>query len=106
MGLHLGRGLCPGRDLYRDPDPGRRSGPLRPDLPEVLEVLLAQLLEWWSSRQPTATARTNPQLMISSFSLPLASLGQIVPTAHKQNRTGSAQLEAVPIRTVSKRVET
>jgi hypothetical protein len=76
-GLHLGP--CRGRDLYRDPDPGRRSGPLRPDLPEVLEVLLAQLLEWWSSRQPTATARTSPQLMISSFGLPCSVAWAICP---------------------------
>jgi hypothetical protein len=67
--LHLGRGLCPDRGLYRDPGLDRRSGPTRLDLPEVLAALLARLLESWSTRQPTATARTNPQLMISSFRL-------------------------------------
>jgi hypothetical protein len=70
VGLHLGRGPYLGRDLCRDPD--RRSGRPHLDLPEVLEVLLAPPLEWWSTRQPAATARTNPQLMISSFSLPYA----------------------------------
>src|SRR5271168_3891743 len=74
VGLHPGRGLCPGHDLCRGPD--RRSGPQRLDLPEVLGVLLARPLEWWSTRQPAAIARTNPQSMISSFRFsPMASLG-------------------------------
>ena len=63
VGLHRGRGLCPDRDLY----PGLRSGRPRLDLPEVLEVLPARPLEWWSTLQPSATARTNPQSMIFSF---------------------------------------
>ena len=82
MRLRLARGLCPDRGLYRGPGLDRRSGPTRLDLPEVLEVLLAQPLEWWSTRQPTATARTNPQLMISSFRFSLMpTLAQIAVAA-------------------------
>jgi len=80
VGLHLGRGLCPGRDLY--PGRGLRPGRPRLDLPGVLEVLVARPLEWWSTRQPAATAQTNPQLTISSFRFSLMpSLAQIAVAA-------------------------
>jgi hypothetical protein len=110
VGLH--RGLCPGRGLCRDhgPDRGLRPGRPRLDLQEVLEVLRARPLEWWSTRQPAATARTNLQLAISSFRFSLwRHFGKLSPpqaTAHDEDRTGSEQPGAVPIRTVSKPVET
>jgi hypothetical protein len=110
VGLH--QGLCPGRGLCRDhgPDRGLRPGRPRLDLQEVLEVLRARPLEWWSTRQPAATARTNLQLAISSFRFSLwRHFGKLSPpqaTAHDEDRTGSEQPGAVPIRTVSKPVET
>jgi hypothetical protein len=108
VGLHRGRDPCPdpcpGRDLCRDPDPDRRSGPMCLDLPEALEVLLALPLEWSSTRPLAATARMNPQLMISSFRFSLwrrlGKLSRPQATAHNEDRTGTAQLRTVPIRTV------
>ena len=86
VGLHRGRDLCPdpcpGRDLCSDPGRGRRSGPPRLDLPEVLEVLLARPLEWWSTRRPSTKVRTNLPLAISSFRFsPMVSLGQTIAAA-------------------------
>jgi hypothetical protein len=82
--LHLGRGLCLDRGLYRDHGPGRRSGQTRLGLPEVLEVPPARPLERWSTRQPAATARTNLQLTISSFRFSLVpSLEQTAAATHR-----------------------
>jgi hypothetical protein len=110
MAVGLPRGLCPGRDLYRDHGPDRRSVPPRLDLLEGLEVLLARPPASWSTRQLAAIARTNLQLAISSFRFSLwRRFGKLSPpqaTAHNEDRTGSAQLCAVSIRTVSKPVET
>lgn len=100
--LHLGRGLC--RGLYRDPDRGLRPDPPRLDLPEVLEVLPARPLVWWSIRRPAALVTTLPKIAISSFRFsPMASPGLTAAAGHPHNedRTGLAQSGAVPIRTVS-----
>src|SRR5271156_3263641 len=76
MVVGLRRDLCPDRDLCRDPGRDRRSGPSRLDLPEVLEVPLARLQAWWSSRRPGTLATTRPKIAISSFRFSLmASLG-------------------------------
>jgi hypothetical protein len=104
VGLH--RGLCRGRDLYRDHGPDRRSGPTRLDLPEALEVLLARPPEWRNTRQPAALVTTRPKIAISSSNSPLRPyLRKLQPrqaTAHDEDRTGSARPGAVPIRTLRK----
>jgi len=55
-GLCLRRGLCLFRDLYpcRDLCPGLTH----PDLLEVLAVLLARPLGWWSTHRSAAAATT------------------------------------------------
>src|SRR5271169_2109711 len=89
---HRGRDLCPG--LCRDPGRDRRSGPPRLDLPEVLEVPLARLLAWWSTRRLRTLATTRPRIAISSFRFSLmASLG--AKRCHrKQSRTAKMVLTA------------
>src|SRR5271154_7508133 len=89
---HRGRDLCPG--LCRDPGRDRRSRPPRLDLPEVLEVPLARLLVWWSTRRRGTLATTRPRIAISSFRFSLmASLG--AKRCHqKQSRTAKMVLTA------------
>src|SRR5271156_559229 len=94
MVVGLRRDLCPDRDLCRDPGRDRRSGPSRLDLPEVLEVPLARLLAWWSTRRLRTLATTRPRIAISSFRFSLmASLG--AKRCHrKQSRTAKMVLTA------------